>query len=123
MMFTDSSRAACRWASAGLLLALVLAAACGGGGRPRADDPRPQSQTPTGSESVGSDPGADPAGGEGSDTASDELDAGPVQFQFLFDGSTTPSSEYVHDVDAAAGEAVRGLAGDDAGSDSGPDGG
>jgi len=126
MMFADSISAVGRWAPRRWLLALVLATACGGGGRPSAEDPRPQPQTPTGSEPVGTSSEPDPVGGDGTNPASDDLDAGPIQFQFVFDGSTTPTSEYVHDVDAAAGEAERGVAHDDAGSaasDAGPDGG
>jgi hypothetical protein len=59
--------------------------------------------------------------GDGSEPKPTELDAGPIQFQFVFDASTTPSSEYVKGVDAAAGVAERGFADEDAGPDPGPD--
>lgn len=50
----------------------------------------------------------------------EDLDAGPLQFRMIWDGSTIPTSEYVRGVDAAAGEAERGFADPpDAGADGG----
>lgn len=120
MMFSDTALLA-RRATGGLLLALALAVGCGEGARPRSEDALPRSQTPAdASKLVGSTPpAAQPVLGDGADPASDDLDAGPIQFQFVFDASTTPTSEYVRGVDAAAGEAERGFAEEDAGSDAG----
>jgi len=126
MMFSDTAllarraSASLRWSRGGLLLALAVG--CGQGGRARASDALPQSHTPAeSSEPVGSTPSeSEPVVDEGSNTASQELDAGPIQFQFAFDASTTPTSEYVRGVDAAAGEAERGFTDEDAGSDAGP---
>jgi hypothetical protein len=59
----------------------------------------------------------DPAGNDPTSPTSAELDAGPIQDQFIFDASTIPTSEYVRGWDAAAGESERGFVDEDAGPD------
>lgn len=104
---------------AGALLGLQLAAACSSGGHSR----QPGSSAPdtlTSSKPTGSadsDAALDPAGDLQTDPNPAELDAGPIQDQFVFDASTIPTSEYVRGWDAAAGESERGFVDEDAGPD------
>lgn len=101
-----------------LLLAIALASGCfeeGTRQRYERNAPAPDPvEDPTG---VG-DP---PPTGDPEPPPQEYVDAGPLQFRIQWDGSTTPTSEYVQGVDAAAGEAARGTAdpNEDAGSDGG----
>jgi hypothetical protein len=102
------------WA-AGALLALELAAGCSSGGHSQPSPDTLTSSKPT--PSAGSDAAVEPSHEEPTSSTPQELDAGPIQDQFIFDASTTPTSEYVRGWDAAAGEAERGFADEDAGPD------
>lgn len=106
------------WA-VGVLLGLQLAAGCSSGGhsrQPAGTGPDTlTSSKPTGS--TDSDAAAEPSGNEQTDPTAAQLDAGPIQDQYIFDASTIPTSDYVRGWDAAAGEADRGFVDEDAGAD------
>jgi hypothetical protein len=91
---------------AGLLALAALCAACSGGrehappGGGEIENPNPH-PTQQGPQQEPVDSGV---------TAPSLHDASTTAAYPIFDGSTTPTSEYVRGVDAAAGEGVRGTA-------------
>jgi hypothetical protein len=102
-----------------LLLAMAIVSGCfEQGTRERYEPILPPPDPVEEPTAVADPPGSDPV----TPPAEEYLDAGPLQFRIVWDGSTVPTSEYVRGVDAAAGEAERGLA-DDPEIDAGTDGG
>lgn len=105
-------------AASGAALALAVLSGCFEEGARLRREQEPAAVEVPEESATSTPPVVDPVpgqGGSGADLASDELDAGPIQFQFARDGSTTPTAEYVRGVDATAAEDARGFA--DAGAD------